>query len=119
MIKIKNKQRAILFTISLIYLFIFTQSFIGDSIDIECCVCKKTIITVTEAEYHHGPWEDIPCLHRQCLVKVQDILAPNSGMTVGQWFEVRGFNPRHEDISGLSWSELINREYEMPEVLKK
>ena len=115
----RNKKRIAISFLLLIYLFIFTQSFIGDSIDIECCVCKKTIITVTEAEYHHGPWEDIPCLHRQCLVKVQDILAPNSGMTVGQWFEVRGFNPRHEDIAGLSWSELINREYEMPEVLKK
>ena len=115
----KNKKRALLLIILFIYLFIFTQSYIGDSIDIECYVCKKTIITVTEAEYHRGPWEDIPCLHRQCLAKVQDILAPNSGMTVGEWFEVRGFNPRHEDIAGLNWSELINRELKPKENLKK
>ena len=83
-------------------------------IPMNCAYCERNVNTLSLIEYEIGPWKSIPCLHQECHKLIAEFLAPNSGMTVGQWLEIRGYKVRQEDISGLSWQELINREYEGP-----
>lgn len=105
-----------LITLAVVLLLInFTCSILFTRIiSINCACCERNIYTLSLAEYQTGPWKNIPCLHQECHKYVAEFLAPNSGMTVGQWLEIRGYKLRQDDISGLSWQELINRKYKGP-----
>lgn len=83
-------------------------------IKVDCAYCKERITNISYLESVAGPWKDIPCLHTGCHDYIATFLAPNSNMTVGRWLEIRGWNPRPEEIAGKTWTELIKTDEENP-----
>ena len=78
-------------------------------VKLQCFLCKGDISNISYLEYVSGSFRYIPCLHPVCASQVADVLAPNSYMTVGQWLEIRGWEPRHQDLSNKSFDELLTR----------
>jgi hypothetical protein len=79
-------------------------------INIDCFYCKRRIYTLSAIEYFSGPWKDIPCFHPMCQDYVCNFLAPNCGLSIGRWLEIRGYEPRAEEIEEKTWEEIINDE---------
>ena len=77
-------------------------------INIKCFLCKGLVDRVSLIEYHTGTFKFIPCLHPVCASQISDTLAPNSFMTFGQWLEIRGWEPRHEELSNKTFDEILN-----------
>jgi hypothetical protein len=83
-------------------------------IKVDCAYCKKRITNISYLEHTFGPWKDIPCLHPGCHDYIANFLAPNSSMTIGQWLEIRGWNPRSEETRGKTWKEIIEKDKPNP-----
>ena len=80
----------------------------------KCALCKKDVQHISYIEKKLGPWEEIPILHPTCHSYIVEYLAPNCDMTVGEWFEYRGWLPRPEETTGKTEQELLdflNRDY--------
>lgn len=76
-------------------------------IPIDCVYCRKRITNISYLESMSGPWRDIPCFHPGCQDYVCNFLAPNCGLTMGEWLEIRGWNPRPEETRGKNWLEIV------------
>jgi hypothetical protein len=66
-------------------------------IPVNCALCKDRIYTLSLFEYHSGPWKEIPSIHLYCFEQIATIYGPNTDMTVGEWLEIRGWEPRSEE----------------------
>ena len=66
-------------------------------IKVKCMICKEDVDSVSLVEYYFGSWRSIPILHPICNSYIIDFLAPNSDMTAGEWLEIRGWEPRHNE----------------------
>lgn len=74
---------------------------------IDCAHCQKNIYKVSTVELCSKYWRNIPILHRNCLDHIATVLAPREGVTVGEYFEARGWEPRHAETKGKTWKEIV------------
>ena len=69
---------------------------------VDCYMCKKAVFTASPVEYHAGPFKDIPALHIHCAKHIAEHSAPNCGLSVGEWLDIRGFDTGSLDNIGMS-----------------
>lgn len=79
------------------------------SIPVGCALCKEVHERVSPLDYASGYYNDIPLCHSACAIHVAETLAPNCNMTVGQWFEIRGYSPRLSEHKGETIDQLYSR----------
>ena len=74
---------------------------------VDCAHCKKNIYMLSTIEISMAYWRDVPMLHKGCLDYVSSVLAPNCDMTVAEYFEMRGWDLRHAETKGKTWSQIV------------
>jgi len=110
-----KKQKFILsLSLTILTLSIISIALCSDLIPVKCALCKEEIHKVSYIERKIKYWDEIPILHPSCHAHIVEYLAPNCDMTVGEWLEYRGWNPRPEETTGMNHQELLdflNRDY--------
>ncbi len=105
-----SKKEKIILGVSLFVLTLTITLIILASpvVPLKCALCKDTVQKMCLAEYLTGPWREIPVLHPDCHNHISKHLAPNCDMTVGEWLEKRGWEPRPPETTGMSYQELLD-----------
>lgn len=115
----RKNGRLFLVSFLLLLITVSVSCVCGRYIPIKCCICGKHITTLSAVEYSIGPWADIPCIHPMCESYLSQFLAPNCGMSSGQWLEIRGWNPRPEETTGKTWKEIVDKETKLEDFMNK
>jgi hypothetical protein len=111
----ENKTiKLFIISIFILILSITISSLNGRFIPINCCICGEHVRTVSWLECKVGPWEDIPCIHQGCHKHLAITLAPNCNMSIGEWLEIRGYNPRAEEEKGMAFEDIMNKNITQP-----
>ncbi len=58
---------------------------------INCPVCHHKVHVLSTIEQYMGPFKDIPSVHPQCANYLREVICPEQGVNMHQWFVARGY----------------------------